>query len=234
MTTLATHGTLRPRSSVRTPGIWGHAVLAGVNVWTREDILALSAYSVAVLFQGNATSAEIGEVEFRVVTDLGITGEIIRIGSTVDIETDPFAARTAAYIEPQDYFEAFKLGYPRLPREAADRLRQLATLTEGWDSYGAPPIDTVAIDQARRILVRACGSTGMGLPLPFIAPTLRGGVGMEWHPKSGKELLLEVSSNGEMSYLFVQPVEGEEAEDEREDVIRDMEELDNVVRAIQD
>ncbi len=56
------------------------------------------------------------------------------------------------------------------------------------------------------------------LPKPFVAPTSAGGVGLEWEVESGKELLLEISPAGELSYLLVTP-RPDGGESEIEDVI---------------
>jgi len=84
----------------------------------------------------------------------------------------------------------------------AQRLKEFSQLTEGWDSYGARPISGTAIERAKAVILDAV-SEQIGLPEPFVAPTSAGGVGLEWEVESGKELLLEISPAGELSYLLV-------------------------------
>ncbi len=118
-----------------------------------------------------------------------------------------------------------------LPRVLSERLKRFAQLPQNWDSYGAPPISGRVIDEARNVLKRACTSSGFDLPIPFVSPTPEGGIGMEWKLESGKELLLEISSDGSASYLLVVPRPDGEEED-REDDIRSTEDLDELFENI--
>lgn len=61
--------------------------------------------------------------------------------------------------------------------DALDRLVEIAALTDGWDSYGAPPIGPRVIERARTILA-AFHSTNT--PIPFVVPNSRGGITFEW------------------------------------------------------
>ena len=119
----------------------------------------------------------------------------------------------------------------RLPKSVLDRLNTLAQLPQNWDSYGAPPISDSAIQEAKSVLLKACTPRGFELPLPFVSPTGEGGIGMEWKLESGKELLLEVSSNAEVSYLLVTPLpDGGEEEIDRD--IQSNEDLDELFRTL--
>lgn len=74
-----------------------------------------------------------------------------------------------------------------------DRLRELADLPEGWDSYGAPAIDRLVLDAVAHLL--------QNLPWeeirpPQVVPTSRGGVALEWH-RPGLEFSLEVEPGPE-------------------------------------
>jgi hypothetical protein len=60
---------------------------------------------------------------------------------------------------------------------------------------------------------------------------LGGGVGLEWKLESGKELLLEVSPAGDMSYLLVVP-KPEGGEEETEDVVKGSQELESLFQII--
>jgi len=121
----------------------------------------------------------------------------------------------------------------RLPASLEQRLNQLKQLPDGWDGYGAPPISPKTIQKTRSILLQLISHEELGLPvpLPFVSPTLGGGVGLEWKLESGKELLLEVSPAGDMSYLLVVP-KPEGGEEETEDVVKGSQELESLFQII--
>ena len=117
-----------------------------------------------------------------------------------------------------------------LPSALEQRLEEFKQLTEGWDSYGSLQISHTAVEGTKAVITQAL-SDEIGLPAPFVAPTSPGGIGLEWKLESGKELLLEISPTGDMSYLLVEPrLDG--GEDEVEDYISDPEELKNLLLAL--
>ena len=82
---------------------------------------------------------------------------------------------------------------------ALDRIGQLASLPQGWNSYEqSRPIDSLAMDAARKFLLLAavqCKSHGQQLTVPFIAPVANGAVQLEWD-HGEVHLELEIRSRG--------------------------------------
>lgn len=64
--------------------------------------------------------------------------------------------------------------------DAVVQLKEFLLLSEGWDGMGARPIEGLAIERARALLERLV-EVQPTLARPFIAPTIRGGVALEWH-----------------------------------------------------
>lgn len=89
----------------------------------------------------------------------------------------------------------------------AQRLERFRDLTENWDGYGGRAISAAAIEKAHSLLLIDNTS--------FVAPGSDGGVGFEWSLESGKELLLEISPEGNMTYLLIERLpDGSEIETE--------------------
>jgi hypothetical protein len=88
--------------------------------------------------------------------------------------------------------------------------RQLASfrsLEENWDSYGALPIDENAIRSARALLVELAVAQ---LPSPYVVPTSKGGLALEWHGQA-RELGLEIlPGNRGAEVFFANDETGEE------------------------
>src|SRR5438094_720084 len=85
--------------------------------------------------------------------------------------------------------------------ESFKKVSRLAELTDNWDSYGAKPPEPAIIDFAIRILGWLEDEK---LEIPSIAPTARGTIHFEWSNK-GRELEVEVGSDGQFNYLKVFP-----------------------------
>ncbi len=79
-----------------------------------------------------------------------------------------------------------------------EKLDQFLELRSNWDSYGAPPLKSETIDEARGVLLAV---VGMGLPLPWMAPGGDGSIGMQWE-FGGEVLYLEVSPHEPPAFLF--------------------------------
>lgn len=92
--------------------------------------------------------------------------------------------------------------------KAYDSLDQLRQLREGWDGRNAPAIDRSILDAATQLL----------LAMPdvksecHVAPTLSGGIQLEWHDTS-RLLELEFESESTIHYLRWDPKNGIEDED---------------------
>ncbi len=78
----------------------------------------------------------------------------------------------------------------------------LATLEHDWDSYGAPPIDSVLLVAGASLLLLTMRDN---TPPPAVVPTSRGGLAFEWHTR-GIDLEIEIvtpsrSRSGQSSSL---------------------------------
>ncbi len=92
-----------------------------------------------------------------------------------------------------------------------DTLRAIARLTtlgDNWDGYGSPPIQSAALESARR-LVSALEMEE--LPAPSLGPISGGGIGIVWRVDA-RELQIEILPDGSVEFLIaaVDPETGEE------------------------
>lgn len=83
-------------------------------------------------------------------------------------------------------------------------LDALKNLREGWDTYGAPPINHEVIDYALRVYAHAAIQTSR---VPSVVPTVAGGVQFEWH-SSRADVEIEIVSAGEID-VFARARNGE-------------------------
>lgn len=118
-----------------------------------------------------------------------------------------------------------------LPVELEQQLERFRQLSEGWDGYGGCPVSLRAIEEAKSVLLTAIQYEDLESLVPLVAPTSHGGVGIEWSMESGRELLLEISSQGDISYLLVEPMPNG-SETETEDVVQSPEELERMFQAL--
>lgn len=99
----------------------------------------------------------------------------------------------------------------RLGEPFIRKLRSLLRLEPGWDSYGARPISTHAVETALAFLAQTAGGPG-----PSIVPTVRGGIQLEWHngridveieclPSGHAQLAAEDSDSGASAERWVMP-----------------------------
>jgi len=90
-------------------------------------------------------------------------------------------------------------------------IRRLASLGDGWDSYGAARISPEAIEAAQRGLVEISD-----LPKPWIVPSPEGGVVFTYESDSDDATMhIEYDVNGELQVLVWaddEPVDQEPAE----------------------
>lgn len=101
-----------------------------------------------------------------------------------------------------------KKDLPRWLKETEEMLRDFATLPEGWDSYGAKPIEPHVIDSTIELLHRIVQHD---TPKPAVVPTNRGGLQIEWHTQR-VDLEIEVTPHGEIRLLYENPQENAEEE----------------------
>jgi hypothetical protein len=90
----------------------------------------------------------------------------------------------------------------------ASKLVELLKLPPNWDSYGARPIDPIHVRAALQVLLRIMGDE---TPMPFVVPTNRGGIQMEWHVH-GLDLEIETVSAQRIRVSFEDEMSSEEWE----------------------
>jgi hypothetical protein len=89
-----------------------------------------------------------------------------------------------------------------MPRAAAwtmpalERLAELCALPANWDSYGAEP---VRVEVAKGVIELLNQLLDAGTQVPYIVPTNRGGIQLEWHTA---EADLEVSVDRPPRFSF--------------------------------
>ena len=82
-------------------------------------------------------------------------------------------------------------------KEIYDRICELETLQENWDSYGAAPVAHEAISIVRVVL----SSLDIDeMPRPHIAAIPDGGVGLHWRV-ADRDLEIEIEPNGQIHFL---------------------------------
>ena len=84
-------------------------------------------------------------------------------------------------------------------REATVTLTHLRQLKTNWDSYGAAPVDDVAIRYACQFLHRV--ALVQGIEPPYITATPNGQVGLCWNDEQ-RSMELEVDGSGRFSYYY--------------------------------
>jgi len=124
-----------------------------------------------------------------VVTDVPGVSSSVRI---------PFAQGSLVLVEPP----------PPWCRDLLVRISDLGSLEEGWDSYGARPVDPQCAVAAVDFLLTMLDAT---TPTPSIVPTKRGGIQLEWH-RAGADLEIEIESPARLHVFFEDQQTGEESE----------------------
>jgi hypothetical protein len=76
------------------------------------------------------------------------------------------------------------------------RLDDLAGLTDGWDGEGSPSPTLAALSTARRV------DAMLGTPVRWLGPVPGGGVQFEFEAPDKTYLEIEISPEGECSYLI--------------------------------
>ena len=84
---------------------------------------------------------------------------------------------------------------------AIRRLQEIASLPQGWDSYGSRPPTGHAVRAAMEVLAEVGDSA---LPEPVnVAPVSGGGVQLEWE-QNGREFELEILPDGRAEALVIE------------------------------
>lgn len=82
---------------------------------------------------------------------------------------------------------------------AQEKLKELKSLPENWDSYGSSPINQDAIELTASLLADLAK---ISIPSPMIIPVHGGGIQLEWQKANG-ELEIEILPNKTIEYLVV-------------------------------
>ena len=85
--------------------------------------------------------------------------------------------------------------------EAEAALRRIAQLAPGWDSYHSLAIDPAILDAAGVLLASLMREVPSDLA-PFICPTPRGGIQLEWHCHE-VDVEIDISTLDEVAFTFV-------------------------------
>jgi len=86
---------------------------------------------------------------------------------------------------------------PAWLKEIYDRISDLKSLEENWDSYGGLPVADAAIKSIRVLLSKLDIED---MPTPHLAPIPDGGIGLHWRVGT-RDLEIEVDPTGAIHYL---------------------------------
>ena len=96
---------------------------------------------------------------------------------------------------------------PAILHPAFERLDELSRLERDWDTYGALPLASTALDVAEAIMRKVVKAFDKALGqcvAPYtIMPIADGGVSIEWRG-AGAELELDIGPSGALSYLLIE------------------------------
>jgi hypothetical protein len=98
------------------------------------------------------------------------------------------------------------------------RMNYLLNLKEGWDSYGARPINIMSA----HAVIRFISLFGVGVATPDVFPLANGNLQLEWDSENGS-VEVEVASSGRVSFVASQG-DGDHAE--RADISFDIFQID--------
>jgi hypothetical protein len=81
--------------------------------------------------------------------------------------------------------------------DALNRLAELGTLGDNWDSYGSQPVQPAAKAAARHLIL---GIPSDFVPQPHVSAVAGGGIGFHWCIEN-RDLELEVAPNGDIEFM---------------------------------
>ena len=90
--------------------------------------------------------------------------------------------------------------------EFLEKLRKIAELPQGWDSYGSNPIDPSCIQKAIEVLPKLVNEN---TPIPSVVPCSDGAVQVEWHTR-GMDVEIEFTPDGRIEAFVKDLRTGEE------------------------
>jgi len=110
-------------------------------------------------------------------------------------------------------------------QEAADVVKRLAELREGWDSYGSAPVGKAAVSSALHLL---CAFDIYGFPTPQVFPVSGGALQLEWFA-NGRRLEVAAYADGISEFLAIRDGDYDQA---NEGIIdpRDLSRVNELVR----
>ena len=110
---------------------------------------------------------------------------------------------------------------PAILRPAFQRLDELSKLERDWDTYGALPLTSVALEAAEKIMrkvVKAFGKMPSEGVAPYtLMPIADGGVSIEWRGPQA-DLEIDIGPSGALSYLLIERADGNRRFEEGSDI----------------
>lgn len=111
---------------------------------------------------------------------------------------DPYSLSFPTHVKSPSTATMEAAEEPRWRERTVLGLAKILGLSAGWDSYGAPRIQTRAVNLALHLLESAARDDA---PAPIVVPTSDGGVQLEWHAW-GLDVELEVPPQETPQLLF--------------------------------
>jgi hypothetical protein len=137
----------------------------------------------------------------------------------------PRTGQSALLLPPDQAVAAISATIVEELQPALERLEEFATLPNDWDSYGAAPISTVAVEHARELAAEIISKHALSIrPAGYsfdVVPTPDGGVQLEWDV-GAHDLEISIGPHGTLAYLLVTTVDAERQTTSGEDVPRDL------------
>src|ERR1700733_1648912 len=121
-------------------------------------------------------------------------------GEVWSIEENAPRLMATSVSTPQRRISVEVLG-PCIPQwaiPAVESAIQLLALPQNWDSYGALPIESSAIERGIELLGEIMSANSLA---PTFVPTTSGGCQLEWHTHS-RDLEIEISADAEFASVY--------------------------------
>ncbi len=91
----------------------------------------------------------------------------------------------------------------RIRNEIIEKIFELGSLEENWDSYGGVPISDKAIVNAHSFITKVANDNCLTLRRPFVSPEPRGGLLLKWLGHNREFLVWFMPNQGQYVYLEV-------------------------------
>lgn len=135
--------------------------------------------------------------------------EVRQVGGLDEPRRPGLASSSFEFVnEPLRSSQAFSLHRGTEVLILERHLQELARLPGNWDSYGALPISLVALEYVGHLVTTFRDS---GISMPELSPMTDGGVRVEWSDEQ-REVVIEVSGQGEPTVYYCDAESGEEHE----------------------